>query len=193
MQIAIEKNTGAFRTFAGAEITTLTKRRNDAFWLDVRFLDGTTPVELATGSGGSALVKKKLEFGGDTLAGDLAWDQTGTGAERIYRFFIDLDTEDMRDLYSSSTTEIEMVLQIAWQESSEERETSIALPLIVQNVYNIGDESLPAPALPYLTNIGNSKFRFGATGEPEWYNEDLEAWVRKTYVGNPPVEQIEVL
>ena len=68
---------------------------------------------------------------------------------------------------------------------------------IARQVYS-GTEGVPTDAVPPYPSAPElltrtASFRIGETGDPEFYNAELDQWVRLTVAGDPPQQTLTVL
>ena len=167
-------------------LTTITRKRRDSLILPVQFLTGGVTRELAAGSTGTLGIKEPGKYSDAYMAADLTWTQQGSGANAVYYFSASLNSELIEAKFTSDAIpKVDLQLELTWTENGDNLTTSNDIALIVKNRYIRGDENAPVPAFPALANWGNTAFRFGATGEPEFYNADIPAWVRLSLAGNP--------
>lgn len=192
MRISIDLDTRELRTWAGAAITTLSAKRRDRFPVEVRFVRGGVITDLGTGATGILGVKALNEFGDGYLAAALSWVKSGSGTSAVYTFDLNLNTTEVGTAFADDPETIAAALEIEWLIGNF-RESTLALPLTLSNDYIRGDENAPTDAAPALAGWGNTAFRFGTTGEPEFYNTELAAWVRMSFAGNPPQSVFTVL
>lgn len=192
MRLAIDLDSREFRTWDNQSLTSQTVKRRDNFPVNLRFFRSGVGVELSNGATGILGIKQSGTFTGEFMAAALTWKKSGRGPGTIYAFSLNMNTVNMEALFAANPSTVSLSIEIEWQYAGY-RESSVALPLTVANDYVVGDEEAPDPGPPNLANWGNNNFRFGATGEPEFYSTDIAAWVRMTLSGNPPQPTFTVL
>lgn len=192
MRLSIDLDTREVRTWAGAAVASLVAKRRDRFLVEVRFTRGGVVQELGSGASGKLGVKALDAFTAAYLAAALSWVKSGTGTSTVYTFDLNVNTVEVGTAFAADPATIDAAIEIEWLVGNY-RQSSLSIPLELANDYVRGDETAPTDAAPDLAGWGNSAFRFGSTGEPEFYNADLAAWVRMTFAGSPPQQVFTVL
>jgi hypothetical protein len=137
-------------------------------------------------------VKEAGEFTAAYLAAALSWVKSGTGSSAVYTFDLNCNTAEVGTAFTGDPDTVAAALELEWLVGNY-RQSSLAIPLELANDYVRGSETAPPDAAPALSGWGNNAFRFGSTGEPEFYNTELTAWVRMTFAGSPPQAVFTVL
>jgi hypothetical protein len=118
---------------------TLTQRvntfyfvRRDIVPVEVQFVRNGSVVELGAGATGAIGLKKT--YTGDFLANDSGWTKSGTGADTIYQFDLNLNTTELSAEFNpdASTDSITCKLEISWSVSGT---TSSTMPTSA-TIYN---------------------------------------------------------
>jgi hypothetical protein len=168
-------------------LTSVTRKRRDTLILPVQFLKDGKTRELANGSTGILGIKEPNKFSEGFMAADLAWTKEGAGQNAVYYFAASLNSLPIEAKFTGDTiAEVKLQLELTWTEEGEDQTTTNDISLVVKNRYTQGDETAPTAPAPNLAGWGNTAFRFGVTGEPEFYNPTLDVWARMTFAGNPP-------
>jgi len=142
MRIAIDLDNLAAASWDLVGIVKLLARRKDRFPLEVKFSRLGQFQELPSDRAGTAVVRPLGGFATASLANALSWVKSGAGTNAVYTFDLNLDTEPMRDLFAGGTPTVQAVIEIVWQ-SVTTRETVVAIPLEIANVYLQGEEGTP--------------------------------------------------
>ncbi|MBU3720747.1 MAG: hypothetical protein FGM22_08325 [Burkholderiaceae bacterium] len=181
MELFLNKQSRLFQRSitSTAQVASLTFSRRDRLVIPVTYVEDGVGVSL--GAGASGILGIKSAFGESYLAAALTWS---AGTAPAYEFDLNLNTSAMEAAFSDDPDTVEATLQVR-ATFGDEILRSVNLPVTITNSTVIGDETAPT-ALPDLAGWGNTKFRFGATGEPEFYNTALAAWCRLTFAGDPP-------
>lgn len=109
---------------------------------------GPGAVDLAVGSTGQLLVKKKSDPAGDALARALSWTKEGTGPTAGYWFSLDLFTEELEAAFTASPEKLDdLILELTFVENGNVQ-TPPAVPCTIWNRYLQSDEDVPQPADP---------------------------------------------
>lgn len=130
-----------------ARVTFVTRNNRR---VPVRFFrqSSTGAVELAAGSTGQILIKKKGYHESDALARALTWTKEGSGSDTIYWFDLDLFTTPMDAAFPVGTEKLDdLILELTFAESGE-IQTPPAIGCTIWNRYLQSDEDVPSPADP---------------------------------------------
>jgi hypothetical protein len=112
-------------------VSTLYFTRRDSCPVEVQFVRSGVVTELAGGATGQVGIK--ASYAGSFLASDSAWDKTGTGADTIYTFGLNLNTVALDALFPLDTEDsVEAKFEVQWTESGL---TSSTLPTAT-TIYN---------------------------------------------------------
>jgi hypothetical protein len=123
-------------------------RRGDRFRVEVRFVSGGVASELTSGAVGRLVVKKTGDFSGAVVAGSRPMGppatpppphrrKVGYAANAYYVFDLDLNTQQMDELFVTLAGEValvELILEIEWGYRGMRR-TSKAVKFTVENDY----------------------------------------------------------
>lgn len=122
-------------------VSTLYFTRRDNVPVEVQFVRGGSVVEIGAGATGRIGLKKS--YAGAFLANDSGWTKTGTGANTVYTFDLNLSTTNLNAEFPLDTEDsITAKVEIQWTVSGT---TSSTLPtncVIYNNVIR-GTESVP--------------------------------------------------
>jgi hypothetical protein len=123
-------------------VTTFYFVRRDIVPVEVQFVRNGAVVELGSGATGAIGLKKT--FSGSFLANDSGWTKSGTGADTIYQFDLNLNTTELNGEYTNDndTDSITVKFEISW---SVDGTTSSILPTsaVVYNDVIRGTEGSP--------------------------------------------------
>jgi hypothetical protein len=145
MQLLIDEETRAVKTWAGGVISSLTAKRRDVFAVAVRFARG----ELPAGAAGVLGIKASGVFAGDFLASAASWVKSGRGAQAMYVFLLDLNQEGLEAAFSAAPAAVACQIEIeaTWAVSGVQRVVrSLAVPISIANSVIQGDEGAVAPS-----------------------------------------------
>jgi len=148
MRVFIDLNSRAFvvSPVLTQRVTELLFTRRDNVPVEVQFVRNGVVVELGAGATGKMGIKK--DFDGDFLAFDSAWDKSGTGADTIYRFGLNLNTVELDAEFPEDDEEsISARVEVEWAESGLISSTLPCAAVVFNDVIR-GDEGAPTPATP---------------------------------------------
>lgn len=143
MRVYVDLNSSTFvvSPVLTQRVTTLFFVRRDNVPVEVQFVRNGAVVELAAGATGKMGIK--AAFDGDFLAYDSAWTKTGTGADTIYTFGLNLNTEELDAEFETDEEEsITAKIEVEWSAGGL---TSSTLPCSA-TIYNDvirGSEGVP--------------------------------------------------
>lgn len=105
--------------------------------------------ELAVGSTGRLILKKKGDHAGAILAQAIDWTKEGNGATAIYWFTLSLFGDDLADLFEAGVDQLaDFVLELTYVENGRTN-TPPAVPCTVNRRYFQGDEDLGTSSPDY--------------------------------------------
>jgi hypothetical protein len=142
-------------------VTTLFFTRRDTVPVEVQFVRGGSVVELGAGATGQIGIKKT--FTGNFLASDTAWTKTGTGADSVYTFDLNLNTSNMDAEFSpdNDTSSISAKIEVTWAVGSTIT-TTLPTEAVIYNDVIRGGEGVPttvAAAFALLQAPGGTIYR----------------------------------
>ncbi len=127
-------------------IASIDARRGDKIRFDVYFAQDGRVVELGSGATGKMGVKVKGQYDDDYIASDLAWQVSGTGTDRFYTFYLDLNTVEINELlghnppdFANDKEKVECVFEVQWIDGVGILSTK-AIPFWLYNDVNKGGE-----------------------------------------------------
>jgi hypothetical protein len=127
-----------------APVTTMKFTRRDIEAIDVKFVRNGQVVQLSYGSTGKLGIKS--EFDGSALALDTSWQERGNGNNAVYQFSLNLNTEELNDLFVTDEEEsVVAKFELEWTEGGTINTTLPCTALILNDVLR-GDEGAPTPA-----------------------------------------------
>lgn len=139
-------------------VSTLYLVRRDNVPVEVQFVRGGAVVELAAGATGKMGIK--TAFDGDFLAYDSAWTQSGTGADTVYTFGLNLNTTELSAEFVTDEEEsITAKVEVEWTASGLVSST-LPTSVVVYNDVIRGGEGSPSLA----TTLSDLDFSDGAGG-----------------------------
>jgi hypothetical protein len=129
--------------------------------VEVQFVRGGSVVELGAGATGQIGIKKT--FTGNFLASDTAWTKTGTGADSVYTFDLNLNTSNMDAEFSpdNDTSSISAKIEVTWAVGSTIT-TTLPTEAVIYNDVIRGGEGVPttvAAAFALLQAPGGTIYR----------------------------------
>lgn len=131
-------------------VTTMYMTRRDVLPVEVQFCRNGSVVELAAGATGQLGIKKT--FAGGFLANDSGWTKTGTGANTLYTFSLNLNTTNLNAEFPLDTEEsITAKIELEW---TADGNTSTTMPTSV-TIYN--DVIRGGESVPTVTAAGSFK------------------------------------
>lgn len=203
---------------ASTSIRRLGRKRFDTLVLEVIFTDEDgEPKALGPLAAGVFVAKERTKYTDPAKLLDVEWEPPVDQGEG-YVFRVLLANTALDDLLGQAE-KVTLSAELVYSDGSEGgvsptielevfnnywRENEPALdpvdppyPLPGELLTKDGNlEGLADPAAA-LANLGGlprtAKFRIGATGDPEWFVTELDAWVRVVYAGDPPEQTITVL
>lgn len=144
MRLAQDIDTGEWRTWAGQAVSTLSLRRRDRLTIEMRFTRAGLPIELATGATGK-LGMKADATDADFVALASSFVKTGTGAQAVYSFDLNLNMTEMEALFSADPATVSVVAECETLQGTK-RISSQTLSVTVSNDVIHGDEGVPQSA-----------------------------------------------
>jgi hypothetical protein len=149
MRIAIDIDTGSVRTWAGQPISALAGKRGDQYPVHVRYERGGAIIERPTGATGILGVKLASDPTGNFVALAGSWTKTGSGAQTVYLFSLNLNTTELETAFSTDPDSVSCVLEIETVAPGE-LISSATIPLEISNDVIRGNEGVPTDAMdPY--------------------------------------------
>jgi hypothetical protein len=149
MRIAIDIDTGSVRTWAGQPISALAGKRGDQYPVHVRYERGGAIIERPTGATGILGVKLASDPTGNFVALAGSWTKTGSGAQTVYLFSLNLNTTELETAFSTDPDSVFCVLEIETVAPGE-LISSATIPLEISNDVIRGNEGVPTDAMdPY--------------------------------------------
>jgi hypothetical protein len=161
MRVFIDLNSRAFvvSPVLTQRVTELLFTRRDNVPVEVQFVRNGVVVELGAGATGKMGIKK--DFDGDFLAFDSAWDKIGSGSDTIYRFGLNLNTEELDDEFPEDDEEfVTARVEVEYTDSGLISST-LPCSAVVYNDVIRGDEGVP-------TNTATSTFLLESPDESIW-------------------------
>jgi hypothetical protein len=161
MRVFIDLNSRAFvvSPVLTQRVAELLFTRRDNVPVEVQFVRNGVVVELGAGATGKMGIKK--DFDGDFLAFDSAWDKSGTGADTIYRFGLNLNTVELDAEFPQDDEEsISARVEVEYADSGLISSTLPCAATIFNDVIR-GDEGVP-------TNTATSTFLLESPDESIW-------------------------
>lgn len=123
-------------------VNTLFFVRRDTVPVEVQFVRGGAVVELGAGATGAIGIKKT--YTASFLANDSGWTKTGTGADTIYTFDLNLNTTELNAEFSpdASTDSITAKIEVSWSVGGTTSSTMPTACVIYNDVIR-GSEGAP--------------------------------------------------
>jgi hypothetical protein len=161
MRVFIDLNSRAFvvSPVLTQRVSELLFTRRDNVPVEVQFVRNGTVVELGAGAAGKMGIKK--DFDGDFLAYDAGWTKSGTGAETIYTFALNLNTTELDAEFPEDDEEsIAARVEVEWTESGLISSTLPCAATVFNDVIR-GGEGVP-------TTIASSSFLLQSADNSIW-------------------------
>jgi hypothetical protein len=134
-------------------ITSMYFTRRDIEAIDVKFVRGGKVVELSYGATGQIGIKNA--YSGTALALNTSWQQKGTGSSAAYQFSLNLNTEEINDLFpTDSEDSVVAKIEAEWSESGTINTTLPCSAIILNDVLR-GTEGAPTLATASSFNISD--------------------------------------
>jgi hypothetical protein len=151
MRVFVDLDTRAFITSPqnNQVVSRLAFTRRDNVPVDVIFTRSGEIVELESGAAGKLGIKTGYDATG-FLAYDGAWTKSGTGTDTIYRFSLNLNTEEMDEAFDEDPDDLPAKVEIEWSESGTISST-LPTAAVIYNDLITGDEGAPVPVSENFT------------------------------------------
>jgi hypothetical protein len=146
MRVFVDLNSRAFvvSPVLVQRVTELLFTRRDNVPVEVQFVRNGVVVELGSGATGKMGIKQS--FDGDFLAFDSSWTKSGTGADCIYTFALNLNTVELDAEFETDEEEsVAGRVEIEWADSGLISSTLPCSAVIFNDVIR-GDEGAPDTA-----------------------------------------------
>jgi hypothetical protein len=160
MRVFIDLNSRAFviSPVLAQRVTELLFTRRDNVPVEVQFVRNGVVVELGSGAAGKMGIKKN--FDGDFLAYDSSWEKSGTGADCIYTFGLNLNTTELDAEFPEDDEEsVTARVEVEYTDSGLVSSTLPCSATIFNDVIR-GDEAAPDVA----TALSDIEFSDGSGG-----------------------------
>lgn len=134
---------------------TVSARRGDRFRVQVSFTQGGVVRELPSDATGRLVIKKSGDFSGGVVAGSRPrgplgatpppphWRKVGSSVNTYYIFDLELNTQQMDELFvtlAGEVAQVELILEIEWSHRGGRR-TARRVGFTVENDYaRVNDE-----------------------------------------------------
>ena len=130
------------------EFGAVTLTRRNVRLIGFQFFKGSEAVELANGSTGTLVLKKKGEYEDPALVLVGSWTKSGEGATAVYYFELDLRQDPVEELFDEDDGPITgLILELNFIEGGRPQ-TPVVMDAIINNRYFQPDEILPDPTAP---------------------------------------------
>jgi hypothetical protein len=115
--------------------------------ISVQFTDNTGTVRELDGSPtGKFYIKQKDDYDGPTVAATSSWTITGSGADTVYTFTINMNTTELAALLPLDTPSVDCMGAFWWEDSSD-KETLTFDVTVLNNIVK-GTEGDPTSGAP---------------------------------------------
>ena len=160
MRVYIDLNSRAFvvSPVLTQRVTELLFTRRDNVPVEVQFVRNGTVVELGGAASGKMGIKKT--FDGDFLAYDSSWEKSGTGADAVYTFGLNLNTTELDAEFPEDDEELVTArVEVEYTDSGLVSSTLPCSATVFNDVIR-GDEAAPDVA----TALSDIDFSDGSGG-----------------------------
>ena len=169
MRIAIDTESRAIVTWQGGEIASLSMTRGDRFPLEVRFISGGKFSSLPDDASGRLMLKLAGAYAADPLAAALGWVKSGTAANTIYTFSLNLNTVQLNSALTGDT--LELALEVEWSHGNT-IQSSVPVSVVVARDYIQDSEGIPEESIDLKATQSEAA---AGTNNEKWVSP-LRAW-----------------
>lgn len=146
MKIAIDTETRAVLTWRGGEVPPLSMTRGDRFPVEVKFISSGKFVEWPAMASGKLMLKQPGAYTALPVASALGWVKSGSGANAVYKFDLNLNTVELNALLTGAS--VNLVLEIEWIYENV-TQSSVPVQVVVSKDYIQGNEAAPVNAVSF--------------------------------------------
>jgi hypothetical protein len=150
VNLYFDLDTGVFCSAPGSRdtVSSLSFKRGDLVPIALRFVSGITAQELPAEATGQIGIKATGDYDGGFIAATGPWVKSGTGADTVYTFQLDLHTEAINTLLGYGPAEdvpsMQAMLELEYEATGIRTSSNTVLATIFNDVVR-GDEGTPTP------------------------------------------------
>jgi hypothetical protein len=162
MRLLVDLESGAWTSWTNAQVTSISLKRRDRIVVSVRFGRGGRVVEWPENAAGTFAIK--AQFGGVFVALAQGWSPAGYGAERHYDFDLDLNTQELENLFDEEQASLSLLGEVCVTSGTRIFSSAI-LAVSIANDLIRGDEGTPSEPIDLKASQAEAT---GGTNNTTW-------------------------